>query len=328
MNAPAWMAALGRQWFLLGLGVALVLGAVAPWIGAPAGPLHPEWSVHAAVALSFLISGLTMPIAQLVGALGRWRLHLYAQAMSFLAMPLLVQALLPLFAAMGMPAAVGQGFVVLSCLPTTIASCAILTRTAGGDEAAALFNAVAGNLIGLIVTPLLLLLLLGATGDAPVGKILEQLALDVLAPLIAGQLVQRLGGESVARRAKPLKLLPSAIIIFIFYTVICATCAERDLGAISHALACTLAAALALHLAMLALCWWSSALTVLGFSRGDRIAAMFCASQKTLAIGAPMIAIMHRQDAALGLIMLPIIAYHPLQLLVDGTLAGRLRLRA
>jgi sodium/bile acid cotransporter 7 len=325
MSAMGLMATLGRHWFLLGLGLALLLGALAPGIGASGGPLHPEWSVHAAVGLSFLVSGLAMPGSQLVASLGRWRLHLFVQAMGFIVAPLLVLALRPALAGAGMPTAVGQGFVVLACLPTTIASCAILTRAAGGDEAAALFNAVAGNLLGLGLTPALLLLLLGATGEAPVARILQQLALEVLAPLLAGQLAQRCGGAPVARLAKALKPLPTLMIIFIFYTVICATTAERDLATVGQALACTLAAALALHLAMLALCWWGSAMPALGLERGERIAAMFCASQKTLAIGAPMIAIMHRQDAALGLIMLPIIAYHPLQLLVDGVLAGRLR---
>ena len=62
---------------------------------------------------------------------------------------------------------------------------------------------------------------------------------------------------------------------------------------------------------------------VLGLARADRIAAVFCGSKKTLASGVPMAKLMFGASPALGVILLPIMIYHPLQLVVCGFLAER-----
>src|SRR5207247_11368724 len=69
----------------------------------------------------------------------------------------------------------------------------------------------------------------------------------------------------------------------------------------------------------------SSASRALGFTREDRIAAMFCGSKKTLASGVPMAKLIFGAHPGLGLILLPIMIYHPLQLMVGGVLAQRWR---
>jgi sodium/bile acid cotransporter 7 len=61
----------------------------------------------------------------------------------------------------------------------------------------------------------------------------------------------------------------------------------------------------------------------LGFSREDRITAIFCGSKKTLASGVPMAKLIFGAHPGLGLILLPIMIYHPLQLIVGGILAQR-----
>ena len=62
---------------------------------------------------------------------------------------------------------------------------------------------------------------------------------------------------------------------------------------------------------------------LLRFNRPDRIAASFCAPQKTLASGVPLAKVIFGAHPGLGLILLPIMVYHLLQLLVCGYLAGR-----
>jgi sodium/bile acid cotransporter 7 len=61
----------------------------------------------------------------------------------------------------------------------------------------------------------------------------------------------------------------------------------------------------------------------LGFSREDRIAAMFCGSKKTLASGVPMAKLIFGAHPGLGMILLPIMIYHQMQLLICGVLAQR-----
>jgi sodium/bile acid cotransporter 7 len=57
--------------------------------------------------------------------------------------------------------------------------------------------------------------------------------------------------------------------------------------------------------------------------RGDRIAAAFCAPQKTIAAGIPLAKAIFGSHPGLGLILLPVLLYHPLQLIVCGLLADR-----
>lgn len=312
-----------RHWFLLTLPLAFAGGAMVPWLGAQGGPLHPDVSVHLAVAASFLISGLTLPSSALITALGRVRLHALVQVISFVIAPLLALAAGPALIALGQPVALADGFLLLACLPTTIASCAIMTRAAGGDEAAALCNATGGNLLGVLATPLLLAVLLGTHVELPLGRILGQLALDVLAPLAIGQFLQYLGGQTLAQRCAPLKVVSALAILFIVFTVSCGMFTSHDVASLGRTAAIVLALSVVLHATLLALSWWSSGL--IGLARPERIAVLFCASQKTLAIGAPLVAIVHPQQADLALAMLPMVLYHPVQLLADGIIAARLK---
>ena len=55
----------------------------------------------------------------------------------------------------------------------------------------------------------------------------------------------------------------------------------------------------------------------------DRIVGIFCGSKKTLASGVPMARLMFGHDPALSLILLPLMIYHPLQLVVCGWFAAR-----
>jgi sodium/bile acid cotransporter 7 len=61
---------------------------------------------------------------------------------------------------------------------------------------------------------------------------------------------------------------------------------------------------------------------VLGFSREDEIAIVFCGSKKTLASGVPMAQILFAGQAV-GLLVLPLMIFHQLQLMVCASIARR-----
>jgi sodium/bile acid cotransporter 7 len=48
---------------------------------------------------------------------------------------------------------------------------------------------------------------------------------------------------------------------------------------------------------------------------------LYCGAQKTLAVGVPLIAILYKGDPNLAFLTLPILVYHPLQLLVGAASA-------
>ena len=66
-----------------------------------------------------------------------------------------------------------------------------------------------------------------------------------------------------------------------------------------------------------------SADRLIGLPQEDHIAAVLCGSKKTLASGVPMAHLIFGANPALGLILVPIMVYHPLQLALCGVLAQR-----
>ena len=314
-----------RQWFLLALGSILILAGVLPQIAAPGGPLYPHITMHIAVAAAFFVSGLTLPTAQLRAAAGQWRLHSFVQIFCFALTPLLVFPLIPVIRLLNLPPALGEGFIILGCLPTTIASCVIYTRTAGGNEAGALCNSVGGNLLGLFVTPLLIVLLLGTHGDAPITAVLQQLSLEVVFPIIVGQ------GIRFALRAQAfprLRHIPSILLLYIIWCVFSATFVLGIDPALVKAVSWTILFATVLHAVVLGISWSCSAISLFRFTHEDRIAALFCSTQKTLALGIPLVSILYAQRPDLVWLTLPLIIYHPLQLFIGGVLVARLAKKA
>jgi sodium/bile acid cotransporter 7 len=59
-----------------------------------------------------------------------------------------------------------------------------------------------------------------------------------------------------------------------------------------------------------------------GFSREDEIAIVFCGSKKSLVTGITMANVLFA-GASLGLVVLPLMIFHQLQLMVCATLARR-----
>ena len=67
----------------------------------------------------------------------------------------------------------------------------------------------------------------------------------------------------------------------------------------------------------------NAACRALGMADAERYAAVFCGSKKTLASGVPMAQLIFGATPALGLILLPLMIYHPFQLAVGGMLAQK-----
>lgn len=313
-----------KNWFIIVLAAAILLAWLAPHAGAPGGVLHTEITMHGVIALSFLISGLTLPSHALVQAVGRMRLHLFVQSFNFLAVPLLALGLVPLLIASGAPPLLGTALIALACMPTTIASAAVLTRSAGGNEAAAVFNTTLGNLLGIIVTPLLLMLFLSARGMVPVDTVLMQLGQEVAAPLALGQVLRHL---LRARWTPPAWFgqIASLCVAFILYSVFCHAFATDAFRSGGIYLMWASMAVLLLHGLALMASWRLSAWPCWGFAPADRIAVLYCSTQKTLALGAPMLAIIWHGSPDLAVLTMPIILYHLVQIAVGGFLVPILR---
>jgi solute carrier family 10 (sodium/bile acid cotransporter), member 7 len=288
-------------------------------------PVHDTGAVvagyvtTAAIALLFFLHGARLaPRAALAGA-RHWRLHVVVLAATFLIFPLLAISARAAFPHL-LTTPLWTGLILLSVLPSTVQSSIAFTSIARGNVPAALCAATASNLLGMLLTPLLAGLLLSAHGGFSIngaGDILVQLLL----PFVAGQLSRPLIGDWAQRHRKLLGLVDRGSILLVVYVAF----SEGVTQGIWHQLSIAdlgrlLAVDAALLASILAITTFGSRL--LGFSRADEITVVFCGSKKSLASGLPMATVL-LAGQSVGLIVLPLMLFHQIQLMVCAWLAKR-----
>lgn len=317
-----WLRRIGQEWFLLGMLAAVLAASVWPDFGASGGALHADIVVNAGVVLVFFLHGVGLPLNSLRRGLLAWRVHLLVQALTYLAFPLLW---LIFNAALGgvLPPDLLLGFCLLAALPSTISSSVAMTALARGDVPVAIFNATLSSLLGIVLTPLLLSLIGNADAHGvSLGATMLNIAQLLLLPLLAGQLLRPLIVDWFARVKHRVSHIDRAVILLLVYAAFCNSVKSglwRDHG-VGLIVTTLLGAALFLGVILVV----STALARrLHFARGDEIAAVFCGSKKTLASGIPLAALIFGSHPGLGLIVLPIMLYHQLQLFVCSALAYR-----
>jgi sodium/bile acid cotransporter 7 len=312
------------DWFVPALAAAVGLAWLMPGPGARGGALHAATVNQLGVALIFWLSGLSLPFAALRDGALRWRLHALIQASTFLLFPALGFALS--IATRGwLPDETRLGFIFLGALSSTVSSAVALTAAAGGNVAVAVLNASLSSLLGVLLTPLWLSLAVAASGaHLPLGKVFRDLLMLLVVPLAAGQACRPLLAAWAARHRRRLAVVDRLVILFMVYSSFC----DATLGGVwsrsgPGAVALVLLICAALFALVLALIL--AACRAAREPRDERIAAAFIGSTKSLATGVPMAQILFAGQAGLGLILLPIMLYHPLQLVICGVLAARWR---
>jgi len=315
------------DWFLLGMLAATGLAWAFPAPGGAGGWLHPEILTKLGVALIFFLHGVALSFAALKAGTLRWPLHLLVQLGTFLFFPLLglvVNTLLGQHAS----GELKLGIFFLCALPSTVSSSVALTAAARGNVAGAVFNATLSSLIGIFVTPLWIASVVKSGGSTqPLGPVIWDLVRWLLLPLAAGQLCRPLLGRWASQNKKRINVIDRMTILLLVYTSFCDSFKEgvwsnHGAGQIFLVLAVVVSL---FGIAMLSIGWFARAMK---FSWEDQITAMFCGSKKTLASGIPMAKLIFGAHPALGVILLPIMIYHPFQLVACGVLAERWGKRA
>ncbi|WP_428565779.1 MAG: bile acid:sodium symporter family protein [Solidesulfovibrio sp. DCME] len=314
---------MAKDWFLAGMIAAVALATLFPGFGATGGAMHAETVSDMGIFAVFLLHGLALSTQSLKQGMSRWKLHLLVQSLTFVAFPLLF---IPFRAAFGgiIPEGLMLGFLYLCALPSTIQSSVAMTAIGKGNVPAAIFNATLSSLLGIALTPAIVGLVIDmeGAGGMSFGKSVVNIATMLFLPFVLGQVLRPVFGNLAARHKKCINAFDKLVILMLVYGSFCDS-VKSGLWTNNgiEVIALTMGGA-AVFLAM-ALFISSKVSKWLGFSMEDRITAIFCGSKKTLASGVPMARLLFGAHPALGMIVMPIMFYHQLQLFVCSIMAGR-----
>lgn len=307
--------AISRQWFLLALVVCLAIGFGLPDLIRPLAEFGLLRSLITASVL--FLMGLTLDARSVSRAVRRPMPSLLGIGLNTLVVPLL--ALPPLWL---LSTEMGGGLVVASLVPCTLASAAVWTRKAGGDDGVAMVVSVVTNLSCFLVAPLGLWLILGQVTEISATKQITNLALWVVLPLIVGQLLRRiwLARWAAARRTQLSTLAQMGILVMVAFGSVASAdhIADRPgeglTGGIALEIATAGAMAIGIHCITLAV--GVAAARSLGATAAEQIAVGLAGSQKTLMVGLQI-------ALDCGVSVLPMIIYHVGQLMLDTVVVQR-----
>lgn len=273
------------------------------------------------IFLLFLVNGMRVPRGEIALGLRNWRYFGPLMVWVFGVMALGGMGFAALAAPL-LPPLVALGFLFLGTLPSTIQSATSYTTLAGGNIALAVVGAALINIAGVFVTAPLFALLAGSEAVDIGNEAIVRIGLILVLPFMIGQALQEWTGEWVRERKARIVWLDRTVIGIAVYVAMSGAVEQGLLhmfgGAIwAWLLALTVAFLLLAHL----VAWWAGGL--LGYPRGDRKAFLFAGAQKSVAIGAPLAAILFRPEVA-GFVIAPLLLYHLLQLLMAAPLASHL----
>ncbi len=310
------------DWFLVGMGMAVALAWAWPEPGSSGGWMHAHMLTKLGVALIFFLHGLLLSFADLREGTMRWPVHLLVQSSTFLIFPLLGLGLLAIPGLLP-SAGLRLGVFLLCALPSTVSSSVALTAAARGNVPVAVFNATLSNLLGFVLTPLWIGLLITASGQGlPLGQVILDLFYWLVLPLVIGQLIRPWLGGWAQHHKKSINRVDRGVILFLVYTSFCDSM-QRGIWTENGWKLIMLLIVISIGLFFVIMQIVRGLIRLLRFSKEDEIATIFCGSQKTLAAGIPIAQLIFGGDPRMGMILLPIIIYHPLQLIISSVLANR-----
>lgn len=315
-----------KEWFMVGIVVAIGAAKLEPSVGVNGGPLKPEITVsYIAVATIFFNSGLSLKTEELTSALVHLKLHLFIQVFTLAFFPTTMWLFLQLLSVTSINEWLLKGLQTVGCMPPPVSSAVILTKAVGGNEAAAIFNSAFGSFLGIVVTPVLLLLFLGSSSSVPFTAIFSQLFMTVVVPLVIGQIVRRYIKDWLERKKPPFGVVSSSVLLMIIYTTFCDTFSNPNIDLDKFSLIIILFIIVSIQLSFMLLTFVFSTRNNSGFTPADTVAIIFCSTHKSLTLGIPMLKIVFAGHEHLSLISLPLLIYHPAQILLGSVLVPTIK---
>lgn len=305
--------------FVTALVATIIVATLLPCQGVSARIFH--MAGIAAIASLFFLQGARLSREAVIAGLTNYRLHAVIAGTTFLLFPAL-GCVLALLLPNALSPTLLLGLLFLCALPSTVQSSIALTSIAQGNVAGAVCAATASSLAGILLTPLLFGAMAHVHGHGGVDlSSMWLVVMQLLVPFAVGHLMRPWIGAWAARNKRLLSVTDRGSILIVVYTAFSAAVVHGIWHQLPPGMLATLGLVVAALLVM-GLLITTGVARASGFSHADEVAAVICGSQKSLVSGIPIASVLF-SGPTLGLIVLPIMLYHPLQLVVCAWLARR-----
>lgn len=276
---------------------------------------------NGAVFLLFFLNGMRLSRGDVARGIVNWR---YLSVLAMWSFGVLALVGMGLSKGLGgfLPPLVALGFLYLGAMPSTVQSATAYTSMAGGNVAIAVVAAALLNILGVFVS-VPIFSLLGGGAEADLGTSgLFKIFLILILPFALGQALQSRGGQFVQGHPVLIRWMDRAAISIAVYVAFSGAVEQDIWGLLGGASWAWLLAGLGV---MLLIAYGGAWLVggAMRLGRADRIAFLYGGAHKSIAMGAPLALVLFPPDVA-GLVLVPLLIYHLLQLAVSAPLANRL----
>lgn len=313
---------IGFDWFIIFLLSVIFIAWLFPSAGAKDSAFPFTIIGNVGVAIIFFFYGLRLGLSQILRSLKNWPLHLVIQTTTFLFFPIVIFFLRPIIIYLSSEL-IWTGMFFLACLPSTVSTAVVMTSIAGGNIPAAIFNAGVSMLLGIFITPLWMGLYLGtSTTNFEYIPVIYKLVLQVFIPVVAGMLLHIFFGKFADRNKKYLRIFDQGVILLIVYTVFCESFKNKAFQVFSWS---TLLVIFVMIFCLFGIitAYIIFLSKVLKINTQDKITAFFCSSTKSLVHGTVMSKVLFSGSSVTGVILLPLMIYHAIQLILVSVIAKK-----
>ncbi|APA00159.1 bile acid:sodium symporter family protein [Flavobacterium commune] len=306
--------------FVLSIILVVLLAYIFPQLGSTSSSIPLDSIASLGVSLIFFFYGLKLSPEKIKSGLKNWKLHLLVQVCTFVVFPVIILCFYPLIHS-EYDKNIWLAFLFLASLPSTVSSSVVMVSIAKGNIPAAIFNASISGLIGIIVTPLWLGLFLNTTTNSyNLGDIYTKLIIEVVVPVILGLFLHRFWGNLAQKHNNYLTLFDKSIILLIIYKSFAHSFEENVFSEIDAFAIMTIAIAVTV-LFYLVYFLTGFISNKLRFSAEDKITAQFCGTKKSLVHGTVFAKILFPNPSVMGIVLLPIMLFHALQIFIISFIA-------
>ena len=309
--------------FVIAIIISIILAYFFPQLGRSDSPIPLDTVSSIGISLIFMFYGLKLSTEELAYGLRNWKFHLLAQGSTFILFPLIVLATYP-FVTGQKHETIWLAFLFLAALPSTVTSSVVMVSLARGNVPAAIFNASISGIIGIAITPLWMAPFLSEQHTSvDTGEIYLSLLTEILLPLVIGLSLRRWLGHFARRHSKQFSIFDKSIILLVIYKSFAHSFEEQVFSSIAWS---DIMVIMVLVLLLFFAIYGITGLIAryLHFNTADRIAVQFCGSKKSLIHGTVFSKALFRQSSAIGLILLPLMMFHALQILIVSIIATEL----